>query len=101
MATTTKRIVCTEQSNPPAAGHGHIIAVGIGDNPGNASSRETVTTVRANLASGQVYYTYSPSTAKVALVYAYNCACGVKTIRSAPDAVYDNNLDNLRLCNFS
>lgn len=97
----TKRIVCTEQSNPPAAGHGHIMAVGIGPDPSRAENRETVTQVRTNLANGDVYYTVSPSTNAVALVYAYDCSCGVRTIRSASDAVTDNNLDYLRLCNFS
>lgn len=95
-----KRIVCTEQSNPSAVGHGHITAVGVGTDPGQASLRETVTQVRTNLSNGVVYYTVSPSTGKIALVYSYDCACGVKTIRSAADAVWDNNLDNLRLCNF-
>jgi hypothetical protein len=96
-----KKIVCTEQSNPPAPGHGHITAVGIGSDPTKASHRETVTQVRANLSNGVVYYTVSPSTGKVALVHTFDCRCGVKTIRSAPDAVRDNNLDNLRLCHFN
>lgn len=95
---STKRIVCTEQSNPSAVGHGHIIAVGVGTDPSKADSRETVEAVRGNLGAGDIYYTFSESTSKVALVHRYDCSCGVKTIRSAPDAVYDNNLDNLRLC---
>jgi|SRR4051812_5334931 len=98
---TAKRIVCTDQSNPPAPGHGHIVSVGIGTDPGKATEREDVTTVRANILRGDTYFTKGTSSGKIALVERYDCSCGVKTIRSAPDKVTDNNLDNLRLCSWS
>lgn len=96
-----KRIVCTEQSNPTAVGHGHILAVGIGTDPGSATQRETVDTVRRNILNGERYYTQGERSGKVANVERYDCWCGVKTIRSTPDAVTDNNLDNLRLCSWT
>jgi hypothetical protein len=98
---STNRIVCTEQSRPSAVGHGHILAVGLGTDPNQATNRETVETVRANLLNGDVYYTVGPRTGKLAYVYRYDCPCGVKTVRSTADATTDNNLDSLRLCNFS
>jgi Protein of unknown function (DUF3892) len=96
----THRIVCTEQSSPGSYGHGHILAVGTGSDPAGADERWTVQQVRAAIADGTRFYTVSPSTGKVADVTRYDCWCGIKTIRSTPDAVYDNNLDNLRLCNW-
>src|SRR5688500_13494584 len=82
--TSQHRIVCTEQSNPPAYGHGHILAVGVGSDPSKASTRMTVAAVRSALRNGDVFYTVSPSTGKVALVRAFTC-CGIDTIKSAPD----------------
>jgi hypothetical protein len=92
------RIVCTEQSDPGSAGHGHILAVGVGTDPTSATDRWTVAQVRMAIQDGDRFYTVSPSTGKVANVVRYDCWCGIKTIRSTPDAVDDNNLDSLRLC---
>jgi hypothetical protein len=100
-STMAKRIVCTEQSNPQAVGHGHILAVGVGVNAGKATEREDVATVRRNILYGERYYTKGEQSGRVANVERYDCWCGVQTIRSAPDAVTDNNLDNLRLCSWS
>jgi hypothetical protein len=94
---STKRIVCTERSS---SGHGHIVKVGIGTDADQATDSESVATVRASLAAGQVYYTYGERSGKVALVRRWDCSCGVLTIRSHPDATTDNNLDNLRACSW-
>jgi hypothetical protein len=54
--------------------------------------------VITRLADGDTFNTHSPSTDKVADVHKYVCevqGCTVDTLRSAPDAVSDNNLDNL------
>jgi hypothetical protein len=98
---STKRIVCTEQSNPSATGHGHILAVGIGNDPDAATTREEVATVRRNIAFGtDTYHTQGKTSGKIAYVELWDCSCGIKTIRSQSDAVADNNLDNLRLCSW-
>ncbi len=75
-----------------AAGHHHIIGVGLGTN-----GRYNVSQVYALIDAGHVFYTRSPSTRKVARVEKYRC-CSVHTLRSTPDAVHDNNLDYLPSC---
>jgi hypothetical protein len=57
-----------------------------------------VAEARALIARGTQFETVSPSTGKRARILAYDCQCGVKSLRSAADAVKDNNLDNLRNC---
>jgi hypothetical protein len=96
----TYRIVCVNTEHP----HRHITQVGTGSDPDQAANRWTVSQVRAALANGDRFYTVSPSTGKTADVRADDCrinGCTIKTIRSTPDAVTDNNLDNLRICNWS
>jgi len=75
--------------------------VGVGSDPGKASDKHSVDTVRTNLRNGDSYYTVGISSGRTAYVDPYDCRCGVKTIKSRPDAVTDNNLDHLRLCNWS
>lgn len=93
------RIVCTIQKTPTH--HNHIMGVGTGTDPSRADRQWTVTQVRAAIDQGTGFHTVSPSTGKTANVRKFDCDCGIKTIKSAPDAVLDNNLDNLRTCNFS
>lgn len=95
----TYRIVCVETKYP----HRHINAVGTGSDPTQASDRWDVLEVRAALRSGDRFYTVSPSTGLTADVEPYDAHVGgqiVYTIRSTPDAVTDNNVDNLRVCNW-
>jgi len=99
------RIVCTEQTpitNP--TNHAHITAVGV-DTTGNGEvdHRHALQTVVSAIDNNiDVYYTYGENTRKVALVETIPCPvhCGETIIRSAPDAVTDNNLDSLRRCNW-
>ena len=96
------RIVCTEQEPiyQPTT-HAHIVAVGTGSESNKATQRWTLHEVISAMNAGTTFYTFSPSTNKVALVVKVSCfKCGQTIIRSAPDAVTDNNLDNLRRCNF-
>jgi hypothetical protein len=93
------QIVCTEQGVPTHANH--IIAVGTGSDVSRATTRWTVAEVLAAMRQGTSFYTVSPSTGKQARVLPYDCWCGRPTIRSTPDAVTDNNLDNLRLCRWT
>src|SRR4051794_25963189 len=93
----TYQIVCVETEHP----HRHITHVGTGTDPDKASTRWTVAQVRSALFNGDRFYTVSPSTGKQADVEAYDAYVNgyvVYTIRSTSDAVYDNNLDNLRIC---
>ena len=87
------QIVCVER----AARHGHITHVGISGLPGVW----TVAQVRASISRGNSFYTVSPTTREVARVEPHDAVHldqTVETIRSAPDAVHDNNLDQLRAC---
>jgi hypothetical protein len=98
--TMNYRIVCTDQEPaylPPS--HAHIVAVGIGPNAGRAENRMTLTEVLTALDQGHVFYTYGEQSGRTALVRKAACPhCGRDIIKSAPDAVHDNNLDSLRYC---
>jgi hypothetical protein len=96
------RIVCTEQEPvyQPTT-HAHIVAVGTGTNPDAADKRWTLDRVLAAIDRGDTFYTKGTSSGKVALVRKVACpTCRRYIIRSAPDAVWDNNLDSLRRCRF-
>lgn len=96
------RIVCTEQepaSQPPQ--HAHIVAVGVGDDPNSAEDRFTLDEVIKKMDAGNKFYTKGVNSGKVARVEKYNCKyCRRTYIRSEPDATTDNNLDNIRTCNW-
>lgn len=97
------RIVCTLQEplNKPAH-EAHIVYVGTGADPAKADRKWTVAEVYTALDAGDVFYTVSPSKGSVALVSKWACrGCQRATLRSAADAVLDNNLDNLRACNWT
>lgn len=94
------RIVCTEQQpygNPPT--HAHIVAVGTGEDSSSASHRWTLREVLEAMDRGDVFFTRGERSGRVALVVKYLCSrCLGYHIKSAPDAVADNNLDSLRYC---
>lgn len=94
------RIICTNQE--PAGlpnDRAHIVAVGTGATPDSYDSYWTLPEVLRAMDQGHVFYTQGRNSGKVALVEKYICGrCGRTHIRSAPDAVQDNNLDNLPNC---
>jgi hypothetical protein len=94
------RIVCTDQrpyGNPPT--HAHIVAVGTGEDPSSASFRWTLNEVIDAMDRGDVFFTRGERSGLIALVVKYLCSrCAGYHIKSAPDAVADNNLDSLRYC---
>jgi hypothetical protein len=85
------RIVCAELSwSDSPSGHGHVKAIRVGQYLWSVAS------VRKWMAeNGDRFYTVSPTTGKQADVVAYDCECGVRTIRSDPDAVTDNDLEDI------
>jgi hypothetical protein len=96
------RIVCTDQepTHQPTT-HAHIVAVGTGDDPDRASQRWTLNEVLVAMDRGDVFYTRGKNSGAVASVEKYVCSlCWRTYIRSAPDAVTDNNLDSLRRCHW-
>lgn len=95
------RIVCTNQVpvNQPRT-HAHIVRVGTGTTPQQWSRMWELAEVIQAIRSGQhQFYTQSPSTGRQASVLVVPCGvCARDIIRSAADAVRDNNLDNLPSC---
>jgi hypothetical protein len=94
------RIVCTDQEPVyQPTSHAHIVAVGIGSNGSRADSRLTLDEVIAAIDRGEVFYTIGERSQKVAVVIKAPCGhCRRTIIKSAADAVIDNNLDSLRRC---
>ena len=94
------RIVCTKQE--PVTNHpenAHIVAVGVGNDPGKADRLFTLNQVLQKMDNGDTFYTKGTKTGKEAEVIDYKCAyCQQRHIRSVPDATTDNNLDYLRIC---
>ncbi|HQU12529.1 MAG TPA: DUF3892 domain-containing protein [Acidiphilium sp.] len=94
------RITCTVQVPVyQPNNHAHIVEVGTGDEKGY-SLLWTLPEVFSAMDSGDTFYTSSPSTGKSAWVHKVACPiCGYRYIlRSAPDAIFDNNLDALPRC---
>lgn len=82
--------------------HRHVVSAMVrklvGDHYEDKVTTMTVSSIRSQLAAGDVFNTYSRSTDAVAAVEPFTCdvfGCTVETIRSSPDAVEDNNLDNM------
>jgi hypothetical protein len=100
---STNRIVCTNQepaSQPPQ--HAHIVAVGVGNDPARATNRLALAEVLQMIDQGDKFFTQGEESGKTAWVEKYFCQhCRQYHIRSAADAVKDNNLDSLRYCNWS
>lgn len=94
------RIVCTTQAPagaPPS--HQHIVMVGTGSEPNHWTNKWTVDQVVAAMDRGDQFYTKGETSGKIALVEKFWCShCRRYHIRSHKDAVRDNNLDNLRRC---
>jgi hypothetical protein len=94
----TYRVVSTvKQSSGHSNQEEHIVAVGVGDDPNTAVRRWALDAVLAAMNLADIFYTQSTTSGKVALVEKYTCTqCGRVYIRSAADAVTDNDLDSLR-----
>lgn len=92
------RIVCVQKAIFP---HGHhITAVGTGSVPTYYDLVWTVGQVRSALAKPipDKFYTLSADGRVRATVSAYDCTCGVQTLRSHADGIGSDNLDNLGPC---
>jgi hypothetical protein len=97
---TTYRVICTNQepaSQPPK--HAHIVSVGVGTTSDHYSQRFSLQQVIQMLDSGNLFYTVGPKSGKTARVEKCVCShCRLYHIKSAADAVEDNNLDSLPYC---
>jgi hypothetical protein len=77
-------------------GHEHIVQVGLGSG-NHYNQRIGVSQVYVLMNQGNRFFTVSPSTGRRAVVEPWHC-CGIATLRTRPDIVADNNLDNLDAC---
>ena len=82
------QITRVRRSSLTAGGHQHIVGVEI---------ICTAAQVHAWMRGGDDFFTFSPSTGRWVIVEPRQC-CGVDTLRSAADAPYDSNLDDLPPC---
>lgn len=91
------RITCTTQVPPQVPNdRAHIVAVGTGT---SALKYWTLNEVLQAMDAGDTFYTFGETSKQRASVDKYTCPwCSLTHIRSSPDAVQDNNLDNLAKC---
>jgi hypothetical protein len=94
------RIICTTQEPSQVPNdRAHIVAVGTGSSASNYDRYWQLNEVLAAMDRGHTFYTFGESSRKRASVEKYKCPwCSQIHIRSTPDAVTDNNLDNLPQC---
>jgi hypothetical protein len=79
--------------------HRHLVSIGTRDGAGGPHNRLwTVAQVYAALDRADVFFTQSPTTTRTARVEKFACSCGDIGLRSNPDQVTDNNVDNLPGC---
>jgi hypothetical protein len=94
---TQYRIVCIKQHpfDQPHS-HEHVIQVGTGTLLGKPEHLWTMRELFSAMDRGSEFYTYGEQSKKVAGVQKFRCPhCSYDSIRSAPEAVKDNNLNQL------
>jgi hypothetical protein len=97
------RIICTtQQPSQLPNDRAHVVAVGA-ITPGSTTSTYSkywqLSEVLLAMTTGDEFYTFGEQSGKTASVEKYTCPwCGKTHIKSSPDAVKDNNLDNLPRC---
>ena len=95
-----QRIVCVERE--PVflpKHHPHVARVGTGLEPGTLARLWSVEEVIEAFARGDSFFTRSSSTDLIARIEIVACdVCGRRILRSAADAVTDNDLDELPAC---
>jgi hypothetical protein len=96
---TQHRIIGTRQESfETPRRHAHVVIVGT-EKLAGYSKLWTITQVYNAMDKGDTFYTCGETSQKMAAVQKYSCPlCDESTLRSAPDAVTDNNLDNLPAC---
>jgi Protein of unknown function (DUF3892) len=94
------RIVCTKQQPAQVPNdRAHIVAVGTGSSATSYDKYWLLSEVLAAIDRGDEFYTLGEKSGETASVNKYECPwCTQTHIRSSPDAVTDNNLDNLPTC---
>lgn len=86
-------ITCVNKSATGLRSHGHITR-------GGTDSGEffTVAEVYEGIKLGHAFHMWSPEARSRAVVLPWHCPCGVNTLRSRTNGVWDDNLDSLKSC---
>jgi hypothetical protein len=92
------RIECVDRPESAAEHRRHLTGIGTVEPDGTKRHWDDIAFVRDAMANGDSFYTKSHTTEKTAPVERYDCPCGAETIRSNPDHLADNNLDNMVAC---
>jgi hypothetical protein len=94
------RIICTTQEPSTVPNdRAHIVAVGTGASASSSDLYWQLSEVLTAMDRGDTFYTFGETSRKTAEVEKYKCPrCSETHIRSNPDTVQDNNLDNLATC---
>jgi hypothetical protein len=87
-------IKCIEKSQLTANGHQHLTHVGIGNNLYPVGGIIKLLEGHDDYS----FYTVSPTTGRIAEVSPFPCHCGLMTLRSHSDGIWDDNLDSLSSC---
>jgi len=87
------RVVCVNRLTTSPA-HRHITDVGTGTDRG-WNRRWSAPEVRNAIKDGDTFYALNPNTESMGHIEAYDCTCGLKTLRSVLDDVADSTLDTL------
>jgi hypothetical protein len=78
--------------------HSHVVIVGTEKSAGY-SKLWTITQVYNAMDQGDTFYTYGEKSRQPAAVHKYKCPlCDDRILRNVPEALTDNNLDNLPVC---
>ncbi len=99
------RIVCVEHAQITGHAHHahhqhtHIIGAGTSSDPSHIERRWRLDEILTAMRAGDIFYTQGETSHKVAEVEHYHCEkCGGTHIKTKPDHVKDNNLDELKHC---
>jgi hypothetical protein len=92
------RVECVDRPDSAAEHRRHLTGIGTVEQDGTRRHWDDIAVVRDAMSEGDSFYTKSLMNEKMAAVEAYDCPCGVETIRSNPDHVAHNNLDNMVAC---
>jgi len=93
------QIVCTTQLPADQShNHAHIVEVGEDtDGDGKAEKHLTLKEVLTMMDNHEIFFTIGEHSKKKIYVIEVNC-CDKRYIKTKPDNVLDNNLDELREC---
>ena len=95
---TDYRIECVDRPDSPAEHRRHLTGIGTVASDGTKKHWDDIASVREAMANGDRFHTKNHHSEKTASVERFDCECGAETIRSSPEDLANNNLDNMVAC---